>query len=133
MAMQVESLEILEKADVAPAQARAIVRAIEVEIAGARDTLATKHDLLLLKQDVRALGQDLRQETAELAAKLRTEMTESAGKLRTEMAELRTEMAELKGEMHAIGSSITRRMYLAILGQMSVLLGFSYFFATHMR
>lgn len=162
MAMQAESLEILEKAAVAPAQARAIVRAIEVEIAGARDTLATKHDLLLLKQDVRALGQDLRQEIAELAVKLRAEMAELAAKLRaemaesaanlrieiaesaatlrtemaelrTEMAELRTEMAVLKGEMHAIGSGITRQMYLAILGQMSVLLGFSYFFATHMR
>ena len=45
--MQAESLEVLEKADVAPAQARAIVRAIEIEIAGAKDTLATKHDLVL--------------------------------------------------------------------------------------
>jgi hypothetical protein len=36
-----------EKASVAPAQARAFVRAIEIEIAGARDTLATKHDLLI--------------------------------------------------------------------------------------
>jgi hypothetical protein len=119
MAMQVESLEILEKAEVAPAQARAIVRAIEVEIAGARDTLATKQDLLVLKQDVRALGQDLRQEMAQSTAKLRTEMAEQGGRL--------------KGEMHAIGSSITRQMYLAILGQMSVLFGFAYFFATHMR
>ena len=42
MPMQAESLEVLEKADVAPAQARAIVRAIEIEIAGAKDTLATK-------------------------------------------------------------------------------------------
>ena len=126
MAMQVESLEVLEKAEVAPAQARAIVRAIEIEIAGARDTLATKQDLLALKQDVRASGQDLRQEMAELAAKLRAEIAES-------VAKLRAEMAELKGEMHAIGGSITRQMYLAILGQMSVLLGFAYFFATHMR
>jgi hypothetical protein len=54
-AMQAESLEVLEKADVAPAQARAIVRAIEIQ------------------------------------------------------------------------------MYTAILGQMAVLLGFAYFFATHVR
>ena len=45
MPMQAESLEVLEKASVAPAQARAIVRAIEIEIAGAKDTLATKHDI----------------------------------------------------------------------------------------
>lgn len=38
--MQPASLEVLEKAAVPPAQARAIVQAIE--IAGARDTLATR-------------------------------------------------------------------------------------------
>src|SRR5256886_11170088 len=48
-AVQAASLEILEKADVPPAQARAIVQAMEIEIAGARDTLATKHDLLVLR------------------------------------------------------------------------------------
>ena len=52
MPMQVESLEVLEKADVAPAQARATVRAIEIEIVGAKDTLATKHDILSLRQRI---------------------------------------------------------------------------------
>ena len=52
-AMQAESLEVLEKADVALAQARAIVRAIEIEIAGAKDVLATKADLALLRQELR--------------------------------------------------------------------------------
>ena len=51
MSMQAESLEVLEKADVEPAQARAIVRAIEIELSGAKDTLATKHDVLLLRRD----------------------------------------------------------------------------------
>ena len=50
--MQAESLEVLEKADVALAQARAIVRAIEIEIAGAKDVLATKADLALLRQEL---------------------------------------------------------------------------------
>jgi hypothetical protein len=119
MAMQVESLEVLEKAAVAPVQARAIVRAIEIEIAGARDTLATKQDVLVLKQDLLALRQELRQEMAELAAELRTEMAEQG--------------SQLRAEMHAIASSITRQMYMAVLGQMAVMLGFAYFFATHMR
>jgi hypothetical protein len=48
VAVQAASLEVLEKAEVPPAQARAIVQAIEIEIAGAKDTLATKHDLLWL-------------------------------------------------------------------------------------
>lgn len=101
MAMQVESLEVLEKAAVAPAQARAIVRAIEIEIAGAKDTLATKQDILVLRQD------------------LRQEMAEQGGQLRA--------------EIHASASSITRQMYMAVLGQMAVMLGFAYFFATHLR
>lgn len=95
--MQAESLEVLEKADVAPAQARAIVRAIEIELAGAKETLATKHDLMLLRQ---------------------------------EMSDMR---GELRAEIHASAGSIVRQMYGALLGQMAVLLGFTYFFATHVR
>lgn len=103
-------------------QARAIVRAIELEIAGAKDTLATKHDLLLQKQDIH-----------EQVAGVRTDMAA----LRTEMASMRTDMAdwrgELRAEIHAVASSGTRQMYMALLGQMAVLLGFAYFFATHVR
>jgi hypothetical protein len=106
--MQAESLEVLEKASVAPAQARAIVRAIEIEIAGAKDTLATKHDLLELRGEVR-----------QLAAELRGEMEKLGG--------------ELRAEIHRSVSGVTRQMYMAILGQMAVLLGFAYFFATHLR
>jgi ribosome-interacting GTPase 1 len=62
MPMQAESLEILEKASVAPAQARAIVRAIEIEIAGAQDTLATKRDLDVLRAELAKLGGELHAE-----------------------------------------------------------------------
>jgi hypothetical protein len=110
--MQAESLEVLEKADVAPAQARAIVRAIEIEIAGSKDTLATKSDLLLLGQDVRR------------------EMSELRLELKADLLGLET---KLERKIHESAGSITRQMYTAILGQMAVLLGFAYFFATHVR
>jgi hypothetical protein len=112
MPMQAESLEVLEKAEVAPAQARAIVRAIEIEIAGATDTLATKHDLATLENrlDSRING---------LEAALRTEMAQQG--------------AELRAELHRSIGGVTRQMYMAIIGQMAVLLGFAYFFATHVR
>jgi hypothetical protein len=119
MSMQAESLEILEKASVAPAQARAIVRAIEIEIAGAKDTLATKHDLLELRGEVRQLASELRAEITELGAELRGEMNKLS--------------VELRSEIHRSVSGATRQMYTAILGQMAVLLGFAYFFATHLR
>ena len=145
MPVQAESLEVLEKADVAPVQARAIVRAIEIEIAGARDTLATKHDLVLLRQDLHNEMTDLRgkvqSEITELRTRLQTEMTELRAELRAEMSALSSalggEMSELRGELraeiHASGSSVTRQMYGALLGQMAVLLGFAYFFATYIR
>ena len=123
MAMQAESLEVLEKADVAPAQARAIVRAIEIEIAGATDILATKHDVVVLKQDLAALEN-------RLESRLDNRITGLAATLRTEMAQ---QGAELRAELHRSVGGVTRQMYLAILGQMAVLLGFAYFFATHLR
>jgi hypothetical protein len=111
MSMQAESLEVLEKASVAPAQARAIVRAIEIEIAGAKDALATKNDLT-------AVEGRLQVQIAEAVAALRTEMVKQG--------------AELRAEIHRSIGGATRQMYLVILGQMAVLLGFSYFFATHL-
>ena len=59
MAVQPASLEVLEKAAVPPAQARAIVQAIEIEIAGAKDTLATKQDILILRQEMTDLRYSL--------------------------------------------------------------------------
>ena len=119
MPMQAESLEVLEKASVAPAQARAIVRAIEIEIAGAKDTLATKHDLLAQRVELRA-------EMAQLRAELRGEMKELG-------ATLRSEMAKQGGELRAEVAGVTRQMYLALLGQMAVMLGFFYFFLTQLH
>ena len=141
MSMQAESLEVLEKADIPPAQARAFVRAIEIEIAGAKDTLATKHDLLALRSDLRDELAQFRAEVASQFGQLRAEVAEQIGQLRAEVAgqigQLRAEVGEqigqLRGELHRGISGVVRQMYLAILGQMAVLLGFAYFFATHLR
>ena len=113
MCMQAASLEILEKANLPAPQARAIVQAIEIEIAGARDTLATKQDTLLLRQDTAELGHDLRQEMSDMRHGL----------------ELKIE--GVRSEVHASASSISRQMYAALLGQMAVLLGIAYFFVAH--
>jgi hypothetical protein len=170
MTMQAESLEVLEKASVAPAQARAIVRAIEIEIAGAKDTLATKQDVLGLHQAIDVLRADLRGEMAGQGAQLRGEITAEVAQLRgeiaaevaqlrggltAEVAQLRSEMtahvAQLRGEIAALGAAIrvelaeqignvrkeingvTRQMYVALLGQTAVMLGFFYFFIAQLR
>jgi hypothetical protein len=119
MPMQAESLEVLEKASVAPAQARAIVRAIEIEIAGARDTLATKQDVFELRSEVRQTVVELRGDIAKLAAELRGEMDKLRG--------------EVHAEIHRAVSGSTRQMYVALLGHMAMTLGFVYFLFTQMR
>ena len=61
--------------------------------------------------------------------------------LRNEVSALRIELkgdmgkleARLEGKIHESASSITRQMYTVMLGQMAVLLAFTYFFATHVR
>ena len=107
MAVQAASLEVLEKAAVPPAQARAIVQAIEIEIAGARDTLATKPDMVVLRQEIAGVRHGL---------------------------ELRIEAlrGELRSEMHAIAASGLKQMYGAMLGQLAVLLGAAYFFVSRL-
>src|SRR5436309_15664973 len=89
MAVQAASLEILEKAAVPPAQARAIVQGIEIEIAGAKDTLATKQDVLILRHEIAELRTELRSEMTGLRTGLRSEMPELRTELRSEMTELR--------------------------------------------
>ena len=137
MTMQAESLEVLEKASVAPTQARAIVRAIEIEIAGAKDTLATKQDVLGLHQALDVLRAELRGEMAGHAAQLRGEMTGHVAQLRSEMAALgaaiRVEVAKQIGDLRAEISGVTRQMYVALLGQTAVMLSFFYFFITQLR
>jgi hypothetical protein len=114
-AVQPASLEVLEKAAVPPAQARAIVQAIE--IAGAKDTLATRQDMLILRREM---------------AELRTELRQEMGKLRTE---LRRDMVDLRHSFELrFASTVTQpQLYAALLGQMALLLGIAYFFVTHLQ
>ena len=102
--MQAESLEVLEKASVAPAQARAIVRAIEIELVRVPESLATKNHLAVLGLE-----------------------------LRGELAALRGEIAKQGGELRAEVYGATRQMYMALLAQATVLLAFFCFFVLLLR
>ena len=101
MSMQAASLEILEKADVPAPQARAIVQAIEIEIAGAKDTLATKHDILLLRHEMADIHHGLELKIEGMRGELKSEMTSFRGDLKGEITSLR---GELKGEIASIRS-----------------------------
>jgi hypothetical protein len=72
--MHKESLQVLESARIAPPEARAIVRAIELEIAGLKGTLATKHDFEGLRNEISKLGVDLHAEINRAASQSTREM-----------------------------------------------------------
>jgi hypothetical protein len=65
------------------------VRAIEIEIAGAKDTLATKHDVLALHQASDVTRAELRAEMKALAAELRAEMKQLSASCAGRSAALR--------------------------------------------
>jgi hypothetical protein len=136
MPMQAESLEILEKASVAPAQASAIVRAIEIEIAGAADPLATKNDLVAVRHDFDALRHDFDALRHDFDA-LRHDFVALRHDFDVLRADVRSEIAKLGGELHAeihrAISGSTRQMYMALLGHMAMTLGFIYFLNTQLR
>ena len=86
------------------AQVRAIVQAIEIEIAGARDTLATRQDTLILRHEM---------------AQLRTELRQDMGPCGTALS--------------SSSPRPSRQLYAALLGQLALLLGIAYFLVTHLQ
>ena len=52
--MKTISLEIVEKSELPAAQAHAILKVMESELASAQETLATKADLLAVKAELKA-------------------------------------------------------------------------------
>src|SRR5690606_6124992 len=94
-----ESLEVLESAAVPPAQARAIVRAIEIEIAGAKDVLATKHDMVLLRAEMVEMISSVRSELKSDIGQLRSDMKSEIGQLR---AEMKSDAGQLRSDMQSV-------------------------------
>jgi len=104
MAVSIAALEILEEADFAPASARAIAKAIEASAAMNREDLATKSDLVELRQGLAEFRQ-----------------------------QARADLSELKVEVHKNIGEVAFRMYLSILAQIAVTLGATYFIFTNIR
>jgi len=103
--MSLATLEILEQAQFPPGQARAIARAMEIDGAARRDDLVTKSDL--------------RHDVGELRHSLEARIDDRFGKL-----ELRIEAQK---------AELVRWVFTAVIGQMAVTLGFTYFMLLHLR
>jgi hypothetical protein len=113
VAMRTKSLEILEKAQLPSAQARAILQVMETELA--TDTLATKADLqaLATKADLEAFATKI--------------------ELLTFKSDLEVKIALVRAEISASESRVIRWVVTSFLGQAAVILGALYFAVTHLR
>jgi gamma-glutamyl:cysteine ligase YbdK (ATP-grasp superfamily) len=140
MPVQPESLEILEKAEVPPAQARAIVQAIEIEIAGAKETVATRQDVLILRHEMAEMRTELRHEIQELGTRLELRISGVESSLESRLdsrfsgleprfQSLESRIARVETRMDSLVTQ--RQLYGALLGQMAVLPGIAYFFVVH--
>ena len=103
--MRTRSLEILEKSQLPTAQAHAILKVMEMEIAAGHDALATKLDVLELKSE-------LKLEISELGAVLRAEINKVEGSL---------------------ARWVLTCVLTCVLGQTAVLAGLGYFVLEHLR
>ena len=103
--MKTRSLEILGRSQLPPAQAHAILKVMEMEIAAGHESLASRVDLLDVKSALKAEIADLR-------------------------AELKAEIHKVEG---ALSRWVLTCVLSCILGQTAVLAGLGYFVLEHLR
>ncbi len=158
-AMQPESLDILEKAHVPHEQARAFVTAMRIEIGCATETLATKHDVELVHDEVSLvrhemieMRQGLELKMEELRGGLQTKVEAVRGDLETKIEAVRgnleTKIETIRGNLEAkieavrgsletkieaMRGNIVVQLYAAIFGTMTFLVGVTYLLVTHVK
>lgn len=84
--------------------------------------VATKQDLTVLENGLRAEMADLRGELRTETAALRGEMTELRGDMRTEFAAVRTEMTALRSDL----TTAMRTQLFSLIGAMFTLAGLTW-------
>ena len=122
--MQAESLDVLERAEMPASQARAIIRAIEIEIGSATANLARRADIELLEAKIE-------NRFGALDSKLESRFGTIEVKQEGLRGELRAEIRDLRAEMHATASKSSWLLYGALVTQITTLLGVGYFFVAH--
>jgi len=130
LSMKTTSLEILEKAELPSAQAHAILKVMESEMASLQDTLATKADL---NAGLLAGRAELNAGLAALRAELNAGLAALRVDLNAGLSALRTEILALKADTLGIEGKLTRWVLTCVLGQTAVLASFGYFLLAHWR
>jgi hypothetical protein len=86
--MKTSSLDLLERSQLSPAQARAILQAVEAEFTERDSTLATRLDLLALKGDLLAARNELQGEIRDVEHRLEIKIETLRGEIQGSEARL---------------------------------------------
>jgi hypothetical protein len=130
MAMQAATLEILEKADLPPRQARAIAQAIELEVSAGHASLVTRSDLLEVKHEIQVLKQDFQMVKQDFQV-VKQDLQVVKQDLQVVKQDLQVVKQELRADIAESKSEVVRWVFLCILGQSAMLLGIGYFLLHH--
>jgi len=126
--MHTSSLDLLEKSELPPAQARAIFKVMEMELAASQSALATRADMAMEFALLRA-------EMAAEFAQFRAEMADEFAKFRKEIAAIHGELGNIPGKIEAGDARTQSRLAVWVLSctlsQTVVLLGVIYFLFAH--
>jgi hypothetical protein len=104
--MSINTLEILEAAEIPPAHARAIAKAIESDFTHRLDDLVTKSDFSVLRLDI----------------------SEFKAASRLDLAELRR---DLETRLESVKAELVRWVFLAVVSVIPIFSGITYFLVQH--
>jgi hypothetical protein len=133
MDMQVAALDILTtKGGFAPAAARAIGEAMDLQIARSYDDLATNQKLdetrVLLKSDITAVEVKLDLKIDAVRLELKADIAALEVRIDAKLEKLRS---ELKADMSALEAKLVRWMFAAMAAQTLLLAGLMRLFMPH--
>ena len=135
--MQTASLDLLEKTQLPPNQARAILQAMEMEIAAHEVGFCTRAELKdavrsfeLSTETLRGEIQSLRSDLSFKIESLRGELTVKIEALR---GELKTDIKGVEAKLNAVEGKLMRWTLTCVLSQTAVMAGALYFALTHLR
>jgi hypothetical protein len=131
--MQAASLDILEKTQLPPTQARAILQVMELEITARGETFVGRNEMREAFFSLKLEMGGLRSDFEKLRGEVHAEIEALRGEVDAKIGAVRAEIETVRGEIKAVEGRLMRWVFSCILGQTAVMAGALYFALTHFR
>ena len=140
MEVKTSSIDILESSELPTAQAHAILKVLEQEMASSQDMLATKADFTafqaVIRADMVAFQTSIKADLVAFRTDFKSDIAALRAESKSEIAALRAEMREgflaLKADMHAFEGRLSWMVLSSFLVQLGFVAGAVYFLYAHL-